>query len=133
MSAKNRINSSPFEFMTTGMKVLAAIVVALTLVVSGLLIGIAVTVEIERANIVAVQDEGQFNPDDIMAPEGYEQIDDEGNPMSSGLLDPAMSLGGTGIPLYVVVGAGIVIVALYFGLSTRKLNANISKMRDSIQ
>ena len=118
--------------MTPGMKVLAAIVVALTLVVSGLLVWIAVETENGNAPVIARQESVQFEPDDVMAPEGSELIDDEANPLSSGL-DPAMPFGGVSFPLLVIVGVGIVVVAVYFGASTRKLNANISKMRDSIQ
>lgn len=132
MSGKSRIRRSPFEFMTTGMKVLAAIVVALTLVVSGLLVWIAVETENGNAPVIVKQESVQFEPDDIMAPEGSELIGDEANPLSSGL-DSAMPFGGVSFPLLVIVGVGIVVVGGYFGVSTRKLNANISKMKNSIQ
>ena len=118
--------------MTTGMKVLAAIVVALTLVVSGLLVWIAVETENGNAPVIVKQESVQFEPDDIMAPEGSELIDDEANPLSSSL-DSAMPFGGVSFPLLVIVGVGIVVVGGYFGVSTRKLNANISKMKNSIQ
>lgn len=132
MSGRSRIRRSPFEFMTTGMKVLAAIVVALTLVVSGLLVWIAVETENGNATPIVKQEVVQFEPDDIRAPEGSELIGDEANPLSSGL-DPAMPFDAVSFPLLIVVGVGIVVVGAYFGVSTCKLNANISKMKDSIR
>lgn len=59
-------------------------------------------------------------------------IEDEENPMSSGLEGTIYDHSG-GVPLYMFVGLAIVAVAVFFIASTHRLNADIIKMNRKIR
>ena len=78
----------------------------------------------DKASAAGAQDEAAES-------EG-EAIEDDANPMSSGLGggEPVSSSSGIGIEWIIVLG--IIAVVVFFALSTHRLNDNISKMRKSI-
>ena len=65
--------------------------------------------------------------------EDGDEIEDEANPMSSGLGggEPVDSLGGIGLEWVIVVG--IIAVIAFFGVSTARQNSSINKMRRTIR
>ena len=62
-----------------------------------------------------------------------EEIDDEENPMSSGLGggEPVSGLGDTYLEWVIVVG--IIAVAVFFGVSMWRQNTNINKMKRTVR
>ena len=78
------------------------------------------------AQIPAVTSTGNVSGEVAQSTQG-ESIDDEGNPLSSGLgASEPVSSGGVSIGVIAVVG--ILAVGAFFSVLIRKLNANISDM-----
>lgn len=132
MNAISKTNSSPFGAMTAGMKLVATLIVALTLAVTALLAGAVAATDDAYAAVYAVEKSAQADTDDADAAAADEVIADDENPMSSGL-DDAMVATNSGVPLYVFAALGIVVVAALFTVGTRKLNLSISKMNQSVR
>ncbi len=68
--------------------------------------------------------------EEVQATEG-ETIEDEENPMSSGLETKSGPRGG--VPLYGLVAVMLAAVVVFFVTSTRKVNANIATMNRKIR
>lgn len=146
MRAIDRTQRPLSEFMTGGMKVIAALAIMCTIAIAGCLFT-AVSIEDNaayaaiytvndaeqdgQASSEAASSDGAAAADEAEDAEG-EAIEDDENPMSSGL-DDAMAVSSTGIPLYAYVIIGIVAVVVFYLVSTRKLNSSISKMNKSVR
>lgn len=134
MGSAKRFECSPLKLMTAGMKCAAALIVAFSIVAATLLGGIASSADSAYAAIYPVTENGQVAAPDAESDDASAatEIADDAVPMSSGL-DSAMASTDAGVPLYAFVAVGIVAVAAFFAVSTRKLNANISEMSKSIR
>lgn len=148
MSSKSDAGRNLFAQESSYMRMIAAIIVAATLAFVIFAIGASQTQDDAFAAIYPVSeqtaddeadDQGSEDaavPDKAagtsQASEEGESIDDDANPMSSGLGggEPISSTRGIGVEWF--IGLGILAVVVFFAVSTRRLNSNIDKMRHAI-
>ena len=93
----------------------------------------AVVVEgavVEGESEQAGEDAVPLSSDEAAAATEAESIEDEENPMSSGLEDQR---GPGGVPLYGLIVVMIVAVVAFFTTSTRRVNTNIAAMNRKIR
>lgn len=125
------------ELVTKGIKGIAALLVAVVLAATTLFAGISASPDVAEAAIYTSEESAQAADDESSsssaAADDEVAIEDEENPMASGLDSAMMETTSAGVPMYVFVLAGIAVVVVFFVVSTRRLNANISKMNRSIR